>query len=224
MQYYYSALPFFRPHCNTILSFFINFLLPLFRVCLLPKSLLSPLSLLLYHTISPKLLPCLAESPNTFFPFIFQHFLTSHMPPPPQTLIFLQTLHSIPTTNIKMLSETIEHVVLFKVKDNTDPSKVNMMVNGLNALISLEQVVHIIAGLVLRIKSQPFTFTHVLHSRYKSKDDFAAYLAHPSHVSIVKENVLPIIDDITAVNWVSSFDEGHVYSVPSDSTVKLTLL
>ncbi|KAL0015044.1 hypothetical protein SO802_002113 [Lithocarpus litseifolius] len=136
---------------------------------------------------------------------------------------YTQSPPSKPTTSIKMSSETIEHVVLFKVKDNTDPSKVNAMVNGLNALISLEQVVHITAGPVLRTRSQPLTFTHVLHSRYKSKDDLAAYSAHPSHVSVVKENVLPIIDDIMAVDWVSS-DEGHVCSVPSGSAVKLTLL
>nr|POE97885.1 stress-response a/b barrel domain-containing protein up3 [Quercus suber] len=55
-------------------------------------------------------------------------------------------------------------------------------------------------------------------------DSLASYLAHPSHVSVVKENVLPIIDDIMAVEWVSSSDEGHVYSVPSGSAVKLSLL
>ena len=123
-----------------------------------------------------------------------------------------------------MSSETIEHVVLFKVKDNTDPSKVNAMVNGLNALISLEQVVHLTTGPVLCTRSQPLTFTHDLYSRYRSKDDLAAYSAHPSHVSVVKENLFPIIDDIMTVDWVSSSDEVHVYLVPSGSAVKLTLL
>ncbi|XP_050270113.1 stress-response A/B barrel domain-containing protein UP3 [Quercus robur] len=158
---------------------------------------------------------------NTFSPPI----RLPHLKPSFSFKLYTQSPPSKPTTNIKMSLETIEHVVLFKVKDNTDPSKINAMVNGLNALISLEQVVHITAGPVLRTRSQPLTFTHVLHSRYKSKDDLAAYSAHPSHVSVVKENVLPIVDDIMAVDWVSSSDdEGHVYSVPSGSAVKLTLL
>ncbi|KAK7820087.1 stress-response a/b barrel domain-containing protein up3, partial [Quercus suber] len=42
---------------------------------------------------------------------------------------YTQSPPSKPTTNIKMSLETIEHVVLFKVKDNTDPSKVNAMIS-----------------------------------------------------------------------------------------------
>ena len=69
----YNALSFLRPHCSNMLSFFINFFLSLSlslslsSVLLLPKPLLSPLSLLLYHTISPKflLLP-LTISDNSF--------------------------------------------------------------------------------------------------------------------------------------------------------------
>ena len=49
----YSVLSFFRPHCSNMLSFFINFFLSL--------------SLLLCHTISPKLLPLpLTISANSF--------------------------------------------------------------------------------------------------------------------------------------------------------------
>ena len=64
LQYCYSALSFLRPHCSIILSFFINLFLSLFHVCLLSKSLLFPLSLLLYHTISPKLLPLPLTNPS----------------------------------------------------------------------------------------------------------------------------------------------------------------
>ena len=72
LQYCYSALLFLRPHYSTMLSFFINFFLSLFRACLLPKSLLSPLLLLPCHTISPKLLPLpLTISANSFTTTIF---------------------------------------------------------------------------------------------------------------------------------------------------------
>lgn len=69
----------------------------------------------------------------------------------------------------------VEHFVLFKVKQNTDPSKVSAMVNGLNGLISLDQILHISAGEVVRSRSSSLTFTHMLHSRYKSKEDLTAY-------------------------------------------------
>ena len=51
------------------LSFFINFFLSL--SCLILKSLLSPLSLLLYHTISPKLLPSPSHYLSNFFTLSF---------------------------------------------------------------------------------------------------------------------------------------------------------
>ena len=82
LQSCYSALSFLRPHCSNMLSLFINFFLSLFCVCLLPKSLLSPLSLLLYHTISPKLLPLpLTILANSFTTTNFYYFfLPFHFP------------------------------------------------------------------------------------------------------------------------------------------------
>ena len=56
MRACYIALSFLRVHCYKMLYFLlISFFL--FRACLLLKSLLSPLSLFLCHTISPKLHP-----------------------------------------------------------------------------------------------------------------------------------------------------------------------
>ncbi|PPD97002.1 hypothetical protein GOBAR_DD05951 [Gossypium barbadense] len=69
----------------------------------------------------------------------------------------------------------IEHVVLFKVKDDTDQAKVNMMLNGLNGLVSLDPVVHLTAGPVFCTRSPISNFTHMLHSRYKSKEDLNSF-------------------------------------------------
>jgi hypothetical protein len=107
-----------------------------------------------------------------------------------------------------VVSPIIEHFVLFKVKPDTDPSKISAMVNGLNSLSSLDSVVYINAGDVIRsFISTPvtssLTFTHMLHSRYKSKEDLAAYAAHPAHVSVVTESIRPIIDDLMAVDFVA---------------------
>lgn len=119
--------------------------------------------------------------------------------------------------------QVIEHVVLFKVKDQTEPSKVNAMVSGLNGLTSLDQVLHLTAGPVLRTGSSLFSFTHMLHSRYSSKDDLGAYSAHPEHLRVVRESVLPICDDIMAVDWVAEGFSGSV-APPPGSALKLSFL
>ncbi|KAK6248761.1 hypothetical protein QUC31_020326 [Theobroma cacao] len=126
-----------------------------------------------------------------------------------------------PKSSITM--SIIEHVVLFKVKDDTEQAKVNAMVNGLNGLVSLDPVLHITAGPVLRTRSPISNFTHMLHSRYKSKEDLSAYSAHPDHMRVVKENVLPICDDIMAVDWVADNDPAPL-SPPPSSAIKLTFM
>ncbi|CAL5344148.1 unnamed protein product [Camellia sinensis] len=50
-----------------------------------------------------------------------------------------------PISPIKMSTQIIEHIVLFKVKPDTDPSKIDSMITGLNSLISLHQVLHLTA-------------------------------------------------------------------------------
>ncbi|KAK9274869.1 hypothetical protein L1049_022123 [Liquidambar formosana] len=120
-------------------------------------------------------------------------------------------------------SQTIEHIVLFHVKDDTDPSKVTAMVNGLSGLSSLDQVLHLTAGPILRNRSSSFNFTHMLHSRYKSKEDLSNYSTNPKHMSVVKECVLPICDDIMAVDWVAVDLDGPVSPNPG-SAMRLTFL
>lgn len=121
------------------------------------------------------------------------------------------------------MSTTVEHIVLFKVKDDTDPSKVTAMVNGLSSLISLDHVLHLTVGPILRNRSTSLTFTHMLHSRYNSKEDLDAYSAHPSHLGVVRGNVLPIIDDLMAVDWVAEDLRGDIVT-PQGSAMRLTLL
>ncbi|KAF5726092.1 hypothetical protein HS088_TW23G00833 [Tripterygium wilfordii] len=119
-------------------------------------------------------------------------------------------------------STVIEHVLLFKIKDNTDPSKVNAMFTGLNGLISLDEVRHLTAGPLVRIRSPLSNFTHMLHSRYYSKEDLSAYSTHPSHLGLVRENA-PIIDDILAVDWVVPDFQGLMVP-PAGSAIRVTFL
>ncbi|XP_038889133.1 stress-response A/B barrel domain-containing protein UP3 [Benincasa hispida] len=127
------------------------------------------------------------------------------------------------SVNMSAHTQPIEHVVLFKVKDGLDSSKVNDMLTGLNGLISLDQVLHITAGPILRNRSSSSTFTHLLHSRYSSKEDLSIYSAHPAHTNVVKQFVLPICDDIMAVDWVADALKGPIVA-PSGSALRLTFL
>ncbi|MCL7049616.1 hypothetical protein MKW94_025972 [Papaver nudicaule] len=120
-----------------------------------------------------------------------------------------------------MSTQTIEHIVLFKVNQQTEPTKLNTMLNRLNNLISLDPVLHLSAGPIFRNKSKASSFTHLLHSRYKSKEDLNAYGVHPDHQSVVKECVLPICDDIMAVDWVSDLGPGPI---KPGSAMRITFL
>ncbi|XP_051114401.1 stress-response A/B barrel domain-containing protein UP3-like [Andrographis paniculata] len=136
------------------------------------------------------------------------------------------------STSIKMSSASdsasnpnhiVEHIVLFKVKPAADPSAVAAMVSNLNGLSSLDSVLHISAGPVFRCRSGSLAFTHVLHSRYRSKTDLTAYADHPSHVTVVANYVKPIVDDVMAVDWIAGGFAGEA-TVPVGSALRLTVL
>ncbi|OAY76734.1 stress-response A/B barrel domain-containing protein UP3-like [Ananas comosus] len=120
------------------------------------------------------------------------------------------------------MASAVEHVVLFKVRDSTDPSVVDSMVTHLRSLSSLPGVAHLSAGPLLRPRSAAAApFTHLLHSRYASKGDLASYAADPAHLAIVRDRVLPICDDIVALDWVA--DGVAPAPVPPGSAARLTL-
>ena len=102
------------------------------------------------------------------------------------------------------LDQIIEHVVLYKVKSDVESSKVSAMVNGLNNLTSLNLTIHVSAGKILRSRSSSLTFTHMLHTRYRSVDDLRKYRVDPERVRLRMEDVKPIIDDLMAVDWISN--------------------
>ncbi|KAJ0030661.1 hypothetical protein Pint_13473 [Pistacia integerrima] len=151
-------------------------------------------------------------------PFLTSTFSITFSPPKRIPRLRPRTFSVKPT-----MSSTVEHIVLFKVKSDTDQSKVNTMINNLNGLISLDPVLHLTSGPVIRTGSSLFSFTHMLHSRYNSKDDLAAYSEHPDHMSVVKESVLPICEDLMAVDWVADQSPSPV-APPPGSAIRITFL
>ncbi|CAK9202698.1 unnamed protein product [Sphagnum troendelagicum] len=98
-------------------------------------------------------------------------------------------------------TSVVEHIVLFKVKEDIVPEKKDEIFKSLRGLKKLDGVLHLTAEPVLSV--QGAEFTHVLHGRYKDKAALAAYSSHPEHVSIVKNLVIPSTTDIMALDWES---------------------
>lgn len=109
----------------------------------------------------------------------------------------------------------IEHLVLFKLRDSTDASKIDAMVSSHRSLSSLDQVLHLAAGPIHRRRSPAADFTHFLHIRFLSKPDLAAYTAHPAHLAVVHQNAA-IIEEIFAVDWVADLD-GEIVPSPGSA-------
>ncbi|KAL3825366.1 hypothetical protein ACJIZ3_021395 [Penstemon smallii] len=120
-------------------------------------------------------------------------------------------------------NQIVEHIVLFKVKPSVDPSAVSAMLTNLNSLSSLDTVLHLSVAPVSRCRSKTLSFTHMLHSRYRSKSDLATYTDHPEHVRVVVNYVRPVVEDTMAVDWVAEDFSGPV-EIPPGSAARFTIL
>lgn len=120
----------------------------------------------------------------------------------------------------------IEHFVLFKARPEAVASGATAaMISSLQALATaVPGLAYIHAGPVLRLRSpaaEALGPTHLLHSRYATKEDLASYATHPAHVAAVQVHALPNVLDITAVDWVNAAPLPS--PAASGSAVRLTL-
>lgn len=109
------------------------------------------------------------------------------------------------------MAQIIEHVVLFNVKDDAEPSKVELMVDGLKGIASLGKWMYLSSGVVHGVQSSLFKFTHILHGRFSNKEDLDSYLQHPTHLNLVQEAIRPICDDLMFVDWVANLHAPVVH-------------
>lgn len=118
-------------------------------------------------------------------------------------------------------THAVEHIVLIRVKDDVEPSKVNDM----RSLATLDQVRHLTVGPVLRsdATTADLRFTHMLHSRYDSKEDLEAYNAHPRHLGAVRGSLFPICGDLMAVDWFGDEDALPPHPTPG-SAIRVSFL
>lgn len=114
-------------------------------------------------------------------------------------------------------------MVLFKVKEDATQSEIDSMVERINSLVTLEkpQPLHLTMGpiLVSSIRSSslsPLNFTHILHIRFRSKEDLHAFAVHPTHVAAIKANA-PLVVDIMALDWVSEVQADQLVLPPGSA-------
>ncbi|KAK0570938.1 hypothetical protein LWI29_008714 [Acer saccharum] len=142
---------------------------------------------------------------------------------PPKRLPKLKSSFSVKSA-MSSSSSTIEHVVLLKVKPDADSSKVDTMITDLKGLISIDNVLYLTCGPVLSTAgSSLLTFTYMLHSRYNSKTDLDNYLQNPNHLSVVKDYVIPLSDDIMSIDWVADRTPNTI-DIPTGCAVRVTFL
>lgn len=119
----------------------------------------------------------------------------------------------------------IEHAVLFKIREDCDPTKVHDMVTALNSLASIVDVLYLTAGPVLRNRYSSPYFTYALHSRFRTKDNLEAFMDHPHRDSVVNKSVIPAIDDFLAFDWVAEVGDGDDAVVPPPgSAIRATFM
>ncbi|KAL5701623.1 hypothetical protein ACHQM5_026940 [Ranunculus cassubicifolius] len=123
------------------------------------------------------------------------------------------------------MNQTIEHVVLFKMKPNTDQSKIDALMKGLSELRSIDNVLHLTTGSVHKIlSSSSLKFDTFLHSRYPSKHDLDNYMACDQHMDLVNNLSDPVCEDFMIVDWVVDHDDEGLDHPPSGSAMRVTFL
>uniref|UniRef100_K4A1U8 Stress-response A/B barrel domain-containing protein n=1 Tax=Setaria italica TaxID=4555 RepID=K4A1U8_SETIT len=133
----------------------------------------------------------------------------------------LRTRIAAMSSSSSAVAAPVEHIVLLKARPEA-------VASGAAAAMALATQVpglaYIHAGPVLRLRSpaaEALGPTHLLHSRYATKQDLASYAAHPAHVAAVQGHVLPNALDTTAVDWVNAAELPS--PVSPGSAVRLTL-
>jgi len=89
----------------------------------------------------------------------------------------------------------IHHIVLIKLKENTNTRQRDALLQALRALPkTIPEIVSLDIGENFSDRSKGFQV--VLVTRFKSRHDLDVYSQHPDHVRAVSDMVLPIREDV----------------------------
>lgn len=94
----------------------------------------------------------------------------------------------------------IQHVVVFRFHEDTDPSTVDDLATGLRRLPGLiPQIATYVVGPDIGITEGSWDFA--LSARFASVADFETYRAHPEHQAVVTDLVEPITAERRSVQF-----------------------
>ncbi|NEP49029.1 MAG: Dabb family protein [Moorea sp. SIO3C2] len=95
----------------------------------------------------------------------------------------------------------IEHIVLFKWKDDASADAIALAMNGLLALKNqIPEIVELSCGENFSpLRSQGFQ--HALRVQLLDCDALSTYADHPAHQEVVEKYIKPIRGDVIAVDY-----------------------
>eukprot|EP00897_Mesotaenium_endlicherianum_P005383 jgi/Mesen1/4873/ME000244S04050 len=102
--------------------------------------------------------------------------------------------------------KVIEHLVLFKMKEDFEQSQEKDMLDNLYSLqYHYRNILAVSVGRIFSKRSNGFT--HALFVRFPSQEALAQYTIHPSHTSVVEQYIKPYLEDILAVDFEADVEE-----------------
>ena len=94
----------------------------------------------------------------------------------------------------------IEHVVIFKWKSDAAPQQIESAISALRTLAAIPGVVAISVGNTVTDRGQGYTTGLVV--RLDNYDTLAIYAQHPMHLAVLSDFIIPIKDNIIAIDYV----------------------
>lgn len=94
----------------------------------------------------------------------------------------------------------IEHIVLFKWKENASPEAIENVMTELRALkAKIPGIVELSCG--ANFSERAKGYTHGLLVRFKDRAALGTYGPHPEHQRVVQKLIVPISADILALDF-----------------------
>ncbi|NEO60818.1 MAG: Dabb family protein [Moorea sp. SIO4G2] len=94
----------------------------------------------------------------------------------------------------------IEHIVLFKWKEDASPDAIALAMNGLLAMKDqIPEILELSCGENFSQRSQGFQ--HGLRVQLLDCDALSTYADHPVHQEVIEKYIKPILGDIIAVDY-----------------------
>ncbi len=88
----------------------------------------------------------------------------------------------------------IEHVVLMRFKEGTGPDVIEALATAFSALPQKIDVIQDYQFGENFAGDRSAGHTHLLYSRFASREDLQAYAGHPDHVDLLENQIKPILE------------------------------